>query len=91
MTFHASAWQIALAALLPIFFCLLLFLAETKGPLSKTIRESTGLVAPYFTVISILFGKSLSRSTDDAVATASDRRAGAQLPADGGRRAPAGA
>jgi len=23
VTFHASAWQIALAALLPVFFCLL--------------------------------------------------------------------
>jgi hypothetical protein len=49
-----SAWQIALAALLPV--CLLLFAAEAKGPLSKAIRESTGLLAPYFTAISILFG-----------------------------------
>jgi hypothetical protein len=56
VSFSASAWQIALAALLPVFFCLLLFAAEVKGPLSKTIRESTGLVAPYFTAISILFG-----------------------------------
>jgi hypothetical protein len=56
VSFYASAWQIALAALLPVFFCLLLFAAEAKGPLSKTIRESTGLVAPYFTAISILFG-----------------------------------
>ena len=54
--FHASAWQIAVAALLPIFFCLLLFLAEAKGPLSRIIRESTGLVGAYFTAISILFG-----------------------------------
>jgi hypothetical protein len=49
-----SAWQIALAALLPV--CLLLFAAEAKGPLSKAIRESTGLLAPYFTAILILFG-----------------------------------
>jgi hypothetical protein len=56
VSFYASAWQIALAALLPVFFCLLLFAAEAKGPLSKTIRESTGLLAPYFTAISILFG-----------------------------------
>lgn len=55
-SFHASAWQIAVAALLPIFFCLLLFLLEAKGPLSKPIQESKGLVAPYFTAISILFG-----------------------------------
>ena len=56
MTFHASAWQIALAALLPVFFCLLLFLAEARGPLSAPIRRCRGLVAPYFTAISILFG-----------------------------------
>jgi hypothetical protein len=54
--FHASAWQIAVAALLPILFCLLLFLAEAKGPLSRIIRQSTGLVGAYFTAISILFG-----------------------------------
>ena len=52
MSFYASAWQIALAALLPVFFCLLLFLADAKGPLAKPIQQCKGLVAPYFTVIS---------------------------------------
>ena len=56
MTFYASAWQIALAALLPVFFYVLLFLAEAKGPLAKPIQECKGIVAPYFTAISILFG-----------------------------------
>lgn len=56
MTFSASAWQIALAALLPIAFALLLFLAEARGPLAKPIQQCKGIVAPYFTAISILFG-----------------------------------
>ena len=54
--FQASNWQIALSALLPILVCVVLYWLEARGPLSAAIRKSHGLVGPYFTSVSILFG-----------------------------------
>lgn len=48
--------DIALSALLPVASAALIFLAETRGPLSKTIRATRGVVAPYFASVAVLFG-----------------------------------
>lgn len=48
--------DIALSALLPVASAALIFLAEARGPLSKTIRATRGVVAPYFASVAVLFG-----------------------------------
>ena len=50
------AADIALSALLPVASAALIFLAEARGPLSKTIRATRGVVAPYFASVAVLFG-----------------------------------
>lgn len=52
----ASPWDIAASALLPIGSALLIFLVEAKGPLSRHIRATKGVVAPYFGSVAVLFG-----------------------------------
>jgi hypothetical protein len=49
-------WQIFLSVVTPTVVAIVIWLLEWKGPLAPFLRKPTGLVAPYFTVISILFG-----------------------------------
>lgn len=54
--FLASALEIGLSAALPVAVALVIFAVEARGPLAPRIRASRGIVAPYFTSVSILFG-----------------------------------
>lgn len=54
--FLASALEVGLSAALPVAVALVIFLIEARGPLASRIRASRGIVAPYFTSVSILFG-----------------------------------
>ncbi len=54
--FLASSWELVISAFMPVVMALGLFALEAKGPLAATIRSGRGLVAPYFTVVSIIFG-----------------------------------
>lgn len=51
-----SNWQIFLSVVTPTVVAFLICLLERKGPLAFCLQKPIGLVAPYFTVISILFG-----------------------------------
>ena len=51
-----SNWQIFLSVVTPTVVAFLICLLERKGPLARSLQKPIGLVAPYFTVISILFG-----------------------------------
>ena len=51
-----TAWDVVVSALLPVISAGLIFLVEAKGPLSKSIRATRGVVAPYFASIAVLFG-----------------------------------
>ena len=51
-----SNWQIFLSVVTPTVVAFLICLLERKGPLARSLHRPIGLVAPYFTVISILFG-----------------------------------
>ena len=77
-----SPWQIALSALLPILFCILLLWMEAKGPLSKPIRDSKGLVGPYFTSVSILFGLFAALLANDVWQKANEAKRAVQAEAD---------
>jgi hypothetical protein len=81
-SFHASPWQIALSALLPILVCLLLFRLEAKGPLSAPIHKSHGLVGPYFTSVSILFGLFAALLANDVWQKANEAKRAVQSEAD---------
>jgi hypothetical protein len=50
-----SPWQIALSVLTPALVAFLVCLAETRGPLAAPLQKTTGIVAPYFTGIALLF------------------------------------
>ena len=50
-----SAWQIALSVVTPIVVAVLTCLSETRGPLAGPLQKTTGIVAPYFTGIALLF------------------------------------
>jgi len=50
-----SPWQIALSVVTPILVAVLVCLAETRGPLAAPLQKTTGIVAPYFTGIALLF------------------------------------
>jgi hypothetical protein len=50
-----STWQIALSVVTPALVALLVCLAETRGPLAAPLQKTTGIVAPYFTGIALLF------------------------------------
>ncbi|WP_421995501.1 hypothetical protein [Reyranella sp.] len=49
-------WDIVLSLVAPTLVALLLFSLEARGPLAASIQASTGLVAPYFTCVAVLFG-----------------------------------
>lgn len=51
-----SNWQIFLSVVTPTVVAFVICLLERKGPLAPSLQKPIGLVAPYFTVISILFG-----------------------------------
>ncbi len=51
-----SNWHIFLSVVTPTVVGFLICLLERKGPLALSLQRPIGLVAPYFTVISILFG-----------------------------------
>jgi hypothetical protein len=51
-----TAWDVVVSALLPVISAGLIFLVEARGPLSKSIRATRGVVAPYFASIAVLFG-----------------------------------
>ena len=51
-----STWQIVLSIVTPAAVALLIFRLESRGPLAPAIQRTTGLVAPYFTSVAILFG-----------------------------------
>jgi hypothetical protein len=80
--FQDSPWQIALSALLPILVCVALLWLEAKGPLSKAIRDSKGLVGPYFTSVSILFGLFAALLANDVWQKANAAKAAVQAEAD---------
>jgi hypothetical protein len=48
-------WEILLSIFGPTLIALTLFTLEARGPLSKPIQASTGIVAPYFSSIAVLF------------------------------------
>lgn len=50
-----SSWQIVLSVVTPIVVAVLTCLAEARGPLAKPLQKTTGIVAPYFTGIALLF------------------------------------
>ncbi len=52
----ASTWEIGLSAVLPVVVALVLFIVSSRGPLAGPIRDTGGIVAPYFASVSILFG-----------------------------------
>ena len=54
--FLASSWELVLSAFAPLAMACGLFALEARGPLAATIRSGRGLVAPYFTVVSIILG-----------------------------------
>jgi len=50
-----SPWQIGLSVVTPTLVAVLVCLAETRGPLAAPLQKTTGIVAPYFTGIALLF------------------------------------
>ncbi len=62
----SSGWQIALSAVIPSAFALLIFAAEAHGPLAPPIQASKGVVAPYFSCIAIVFGLFAALLASDA-------------------------
>lgn len=50
-----SPWQIVLSVVTPTLVALLVCLVETRGPLAAPLQKTTGIVAPYFTGIALLF------------------------------------
>ena len=51
-----STWQIVLSIVTPAAVAFLISKLESRGPLAPAIQRTTGLVAPYFTSVAILFG-----------------------------------
>lgn len=51
-----STWQIVLSIVTPAAVALLIFRLEASGPLAPALQRTTGVVAPYFTSVAILFG-----------------------------------
>ncbi|WIM10977.1 hypothetical protein [Enhydrobacter sp.] len=51
-----STWQIVLSIVTPLAVALLILTLEARGPLAPALQKTTGLVAPYFTAVAILFG-----------------------------------
>jgi hypothetical protein len=51
-----STWQIVLSIVTPLAVALLILTVEARGPLAPALQKTTGLVAPYFTAVAILFG-----------------------------------
>ena len=50
-----SPWQILLSLVTPALVGLLICLAEMRGPFAQPLHKTTGIVAPYFTGIALLF------------------------------------
>jgi hypothetical protein len=51
-----STWQIVLSIVTPLAVALLILTLEARGPLAPALQKTTGLVAPYFTAVAVLFG-----------------------------------
>lgn len=54
--FFTSTWEIGLSVVLPVTMALIIFAVEARGPLAPRIHATRGVVAPYFSSVSILFG-----------------------------------
>lgn len=52
----SSSWQIGLSVVAPTAAVLLIWWVEARSPLAPALQRTTGVVAPYFTSIAILFG-----------------------------------
>lgn len=78
----ASPWQIVLSAAIPVAIALILFVIEKHGPLARPIQASTGLVAPYFTSVAIIFGLFAALLANDAWQKDNRARAAVQAEAD---------
>ena len=50
-----SLWQIALSIAIPTLVAVLTCVAEVRGPLAKPLQRTTGIVAPYYSGIALLF------------------------------------
>jgi len=50
-----SPWQILASLVTPGLVGVLICLAEVRGPFAKSLHKTTGIVAPYFTGIALLF------------------------------------
>jgi hypothetical protein len=52
----SSSWQIVFSLVTPAAAALVILALEKRGPIAPALQRTTGLVAPYFTSIAILFG-----------------------------------
>ena len=80
--FAASAAEIALSVLAPIVMAVIILAFEAKGPLASAIHSSRGLVAPYFTAVSIIFGLFAALLVNDVWTECSIARQAVQAEAD---------
>lgn len=58
-------WQIVVSLLLPLAMAFVLAIVEAHGPLSDTIRKTTGIVPPYVAAITVIFGLFATRLVTD--------------------------
>jgi len=81
-SFLASGLEVGLSAALPFVVAFIIFLVEARGPLAQRIRASRGVVAPYFTSVSLLFGLFAALLVSDVWQKTNDARHAVQIEAD---------
>lgn len=78
----ASGLETGLSAILPIAVAALLFLVEARGPLARPLRESRGIVAPYFVSVALLFSLFAALLVSDVWRKTTDARHAVQVESD---------
>lgn len=78
----ASGLETGLSAALPVVVAMLIFIAEARGPLAASIHASRGIVAPYFTSVSILFGLFAALLVSDVWQKTNDAKHAVQVESD---------
>lgn len=62
----STVWQLALSVAVPVLLATIILAAETYGPLAAPIQSCKGIVAPYFSVVAIVFGLYAALLASDA-------------------------